>query len=143
MLGCPDEAILKASAQGCPCPLLCPPEGLFEHSEPPTLAQPGGCSRPCGCLVCPCVCLLQRVSIGFFWPQRVCVCLPFCSVSTDAEETSVFNQGPENYLTVTCAKMDWKRFPLNSLRLRVEGSRLKLVQREKMPDLLLLRSRKN
>lgn len=136
---CPEHLLRGAPALCCGRP-----EGLFGHSEPATLVQAGGCSRLCVCLACLCVCLLRCVYIRFFWPECVCLCLSFCSVSMNAEETSVFNWRPEKYLSATCAQMDWKRFPTGFSKVRVGGGFCRNPgQREKLPELVLLCQERN
>lgn len=81
-------------------------------ASPPGLLVSSGCASPpglsaAGCVYiwCASVCLsaMHVFASVFIWHKCACLCFPFCSISTNVGETSVFNQGPGNCLTATLA----------------------------------------
>lgn len=63
--------------------------------------RPKFCSRLCVHGVCQCVFICHAcVCVCIYLARVCCLCFPFCSVSENVGETSVFNQGPGNCLVV-------------------------------------------
>lgn len=64
-------------------------------------AHPEFCSRLCVHGVCQCVFICHAcVCVCIYLARVCCLCFPFCSVSENVGETSVFNQGLGNCLVV-------------------------------------------
>lgn len=77
--------------------------GLWDDWSQAVPARPEFGSRLCVYLVCQCVFICRAcVCVCIYLAASVRrLCFPFCSVSANVGETSVFNQGPGNRLVAT------------------------------------------
>ena len=77
--------------------------GLWADWSQAVPAHPELGSRLCVYLVCQCVFICRAcVCVCIYLAASVRrLCFPFCSVSANVGETSVFNQGPGNRLVAT------------------------------------------